>query len=293
MLKFPFPKCATLMVVVMAATLLPAEASALLRYPLDTPGAQQLSSGSASLTLTTTDGAITPSPLDRIAVAPTARAGQSTTRALDLRYGVGDEGRGVLTGSVVSTFAPLTSELSDFTISAWVLDLTPRVESRLFRLLGASGAAIDFRLNGDRLRLSVSGSGVADAPLALAVPQSQTQWHFVAVSYQAATGQVTFYSGAEGGTLGTFSAVLLDGGGDPYVLYKNSHTLNIGNAGNRDQRRVDAMISDFQFFNTALTSQEVAALHASVIPEPGVALLLGAGVLALGVHRLARGAGAR
>jgi len=260
----------------------------LLRYEFDQSGSVQYSTGSSNLSLTTvySDGIAH----DYITGTPVRRQGASTSNALNFTAANvnenGQQGYGTASASLTDTNAAFfRSDLESFTISMWVLGLRSdlsNVTPRLLTLRNAGGKDIISLQYAsgtpNKLTLVLNGAEgqVALKPSDLAVPVSDTSWFFLSLTYDATTGQVTFYGGAEGGTLASeiaFNTV----GGNINSLLTDANLLSIGGVRNIDQRRASGYFSDVRFYGEALTATQIGQLYA--IPEPSSALILGIGVV--------------
>lgn len=266
----------------------------LLRYEFDTPGSVQQSTGSQGLSLTTLyrDGL----GYDYITNAPVQRAGSSTSKALNFTAAnvnqSSDQGYGTAYASLTDTNASfLRGDLESFTISLWVLGLRSdlsNINPRLFGLRNAAGAdivSLQFAPGTtNKLTLVLNGAGgqIALKPDNVTVPLSDTSWFFLSLTYDAQTGLVTFYGGTEGGALVSETASNIIGG-SVNTLLGNATILGIAGLRSADQRRASGYFSDFQFYDEALTAQQVGQLFA--IPEPATPLILGAGFVLVGLSR--------
>lgn len=282
----------------LACSVVPGFAAApLLRYEFNTPGSTQASTGSKSLSLTT--GNYVNTATDYITAAPVQRKGTSSNFALNLK---GSNVDGGLTTANTSKGAAqvtlddsnaafLRSELGSFTISGWVLQAastsnTDQGLRRLFALRNAAGnPIIDFSLStksgevNSSLYLTLYGvQGQKDFnPTSVNIPVNSSDWYFISITYDAITGKIDFYSGEEGGTGLSHGTGSNASSGVVNTLLKDANALGIGNVAYLHQRRVDAYLSDFRFYDQALSSQEIDVIYG--IPEPGVSLLMGAGAL--------------
>lgn len=276
-------------------------AGPLLRYEFSQTGAVQQSSGSQQLDLTILN--YNNQPADYITAAPVPRAGMSTGNALNLTAANVDGGlspTNVTKGAAQASLGTpggsnsfLQDGLGSFTITAWVLNSastnSDAVLRRLFSLRDAANQPIiELSLNTPKdastysLSLSLTGAiRQNDLTSTLSVPANNDTWFFVSVSYDSTTGQVKFYVGEEGGLLKSTTASNVVSG-NINTLLTNGSTLSIGNVAQQHQRRYDGYLSDFSFYGSALSAQEIGELHA--IPEPTVSLLIGTGLL-LAMHR--------
>lgn len=269
---------ASLLLFLMLPLGLSAQPEPVLRYEFEIPGSVQSSTGSGTLDLTTYTGTRQAPVAGNYVVTPPVQRAGGGSHALD--FSATSTGFTAQTTNLSSTTA-LTSGLGSFTIAAWVLDFEPINDARFFFLTGGSSHAIDFKvaLSGDRARLglSVAGSARANSAVDVSFAQNPDKWQFVAVSYDAATGQVSFYTGEEGGTLLSSSTTILNGG-TPYVLPTNSTSLYLGNSVGWD-RRMSGYLDDLQFYGSVLSESDIQNLYS--IPEPstwgafgGIMLLL-------------------
>ena len=272
-------------------------AAPILQYEFNQSGSTQTSTGSSALALSVVNYSNVAT--NYVGNAPVGRGGAVTTAALnftesnvDTGLAAGDFAKGVAQVGINSTNAAYLREgLGSFTISAWVLNSYAHgnisADRRVFSLRNAAGQAIiDLRLvnpvgaatNAMALSLFGTEGSVALTSATNAIPTNNNEWYFLAVSYDASTGAVSFYSGVEGGAL--VSVTLSNTvGGEINNLLQNANILNIGNFGYNHQRRFDGYLSDLQFHGTALSAQEIGELHA--IPEPGSVALLGVSLIAL------------
>lgn len=296
MKKFPILIALSLL----AWSVAPSLGTPLLRYEFDEAGSTQSSTGSSSLALTVLN-------YDNIATnyitnTPVQRAGAKNGNALNLTSSNVDSGvpsdktaRGGAQAFLSNSNAAfLRGDLGSFTISAWVLNAQPRdavsVDRRIFSLRNAAGDQIvDFRLynpTGTKniLYLGLTGSEGSKTLTApsVTVPGNNQEWFFISITYDASTGLVNFYAGGEGGTLSTASASNVGVAG-VNTLLTNATLLGVGNVGYQHARRLDGYLSDVRFYDEALSAEEIGNLYA--IPEPGTAMILGAGVLIVCLRR--------
>jgi hypothetical protein len=192
-------------------------------------------------------------------------------------------------GTIIAdpAYAALTTDLGSFTVTAWVSSLSAKADRRrLFFLSGGSTRAIDIFFsagtNGNVISLAVAGSAtenperiVTSAP-SVFVPNGSTDWYFVAISYDAATGATNFYAGAQDDVLATSSRMLLNAQGGVYTMPTNSTSLNVGNSSVGAAGSFDGILSDVRFYGEVLDAQSIEALHA--VPEPTTAMILGLGL---------------
>ncbi len=252
-----------------------ATAAPILYYDFDTPGAVQTSSGTVALSLTTNTG--TGTSVDRVTDTPPGPDGSSVLGFADAAANTRLGGAPYATINTLSTEdkAYFQSDLGSFTITAWVQDVTRNGNiGRLFHLRDGSGnVAIDFGIGGttNALRLAVNGSSALQSTLL--VPEQSDVWQFIAVTFDATDGTVTFYSGPS-----TSETLASQAHGtkltNPQVT--TSTLLTIGSSSD-GARLLNGNIDNFAFYNSALNSSELNAIFAA-IPEPGTLGLLGLGV---------------
>lgn len=259
-------------------------ASPLLRYEFNQSGEAQASSGSAALSLSILDHS--GAAKDYISDAPKALGAQ--TKALNFTSAEVDEGlepaqanRGAAQASLNNTNAAfLRSGLGSFTVSGWVSNYTTRSGStgaqRIFSLRAGSTGIVDLFVSNTTLSLDLRGAeGMKRTELTSAITTGEN-WHFLAISYNADSGVINLYAGPEGGILKSATSTNFIEG-ELNELHQNANLLAIGNAGNTHDRRFDGYIADVRFYGSELSSTEVSGIYA--IPEPGSALLIGAGAL--------------
>ncbi len=283
----------------LAASITSAISAPLLRYEFDQTGATQSSTGSAALDLTVTDWSA--GSADYITAVPVPRGGgvgyalNFTSQNIDTGLPAGNQTKGVAKAALNDTNAGfLRSGLNSFTISAWVLNVQmdgsdPNNNARrLFSLRNTSGQqVVDFILKGGTdntnvLQLGLTGSQGQRTMTSgsMTLPMNSNEWYFVSISYDATTGDVNFYLGEEGGTLGTVAASNIING-EINTLLTNATILGVGNVDYNHQRRLDGYLSDVRFYDSALTAEQIGQIHA--IPEPGTTALLGFGILTGGL----------
>lgn len=278
-----FTKCLTL-----------AQGSPILQYEFNKAGSVQTSSGSSSLALTQLNysGAAT----DYIGEAPVKRAGAVNNTVLNFTSTNVDTGlvspntsKGAVQASINDANAAfLRGGLGSFTISAWVCNAYAPVgtssERRIFSLRNSNAGIIDFRLNNpgggasNILTLSLTGTEgtLLFTATSVPVPANSNSWYFISVSYDAETGEIVFFTGEEGGTLKTASMSNTNANGINMLL-QNATVLSVGNYGYNHDRRLDGYLSDLRFYGEALSVEKIGEIYA--IPEPGLSMLLSAGVL--------------
>ncbi len=273
------------------STLASFAAAPLLRYEFTQSGPSQASTGSAALNLTTTyrDG----NPYNYVTAAPVLRSGATGPQALNFTAGnvnvSPDEGYGTANVTLNDTNAPfLRGDLESFTISLWMLGLRSdrsNVNPRLFGLRNAANTdilSLQFAPGTpNKLTLVLNGSEgqVVLKPTTVEVPVSDSQWYFLSVTYEATTGQVTFYGGLDGGTLLSESASNTVAG-EVNTLLDNATLLAIAGLRSVDQRRASGYFSDVRFYDEALSAQEIQGIYS--VPEPKGITLLGASLLVIG-----------
>lgn len=281
----------------------------LLRYEFDQAGTLQSSTGSKQLDLVVASGPYnSPVPKDYITEAPVQRAGVGSNLVLNFKGSNVDAGLPDTQTPLGSAEAALDSEnaaflregLGSFTISGWLLQVASENHTeinlrRILSLRNPSGGVVDLTLNAPNgaasgtLSLDLSGSlgKMTFNPSAVSIPLNSSSWYFFSITYDASTGELNFYAGEEGGALShsvTYNTNTRAAGGVVNELLTNSTLLAIGNAGYYHQRRLDAYFSDFRIYGEALTAQQVDGIYS--IPEPGVSMLLGAGLLLASFYSL-------
>lgn len=266
-------------------------AAPLLRYEFSQTGAVQESTGSASLSLTTHSTAtVTP---DYIKTTSTHGPSVGTSDVLDFTSATTGLNKPAVIGTVGNEQSFLTTDLGSFTITAWVSNLNAKTDRRrIFFLSGGTTRAIDLFLtsgtNGNIISLGVAGSAtenperLASSLQSVYIPNNSDEWYFLAVSYDATTGAVSFYSGAQGELLNMSSTTLLQKNGGVYTMPTNSTSLSIGNSSIGASGNFDGYLSDVRFYGEVLNQQNIENLHA--IPEASttVAFILGLGLLGFG-----------
>lgn len=276
---------------------LSSQASPLLRYEFSQTGAVQESTGSASLSLTT-HSTLTETP-DYIRTLPTGGPSVGTSNVLDFTSGATAPYKPAMTATISAgeEHSFLTSGLGSFTITAWVSNLNAKVDRRrIFFLTGGSTRAIDLFLasgtNGNVISLAVAGSAtesperIATSQQSVYVPNQSAEWYFIAVSYDATTGTVSFYSGAHDDLLNLSTATLLNKSGEVYTMPTNSTSLSIGNSAIGASGNFDGYLSDVRFYGEALNQQSIENIHA--IPEASTGVAISLGLVLLGFERIAR-----
>ncbi len=266
----------------------PTQAAQILYYDFNTPGATQTSTGLSPLALTTRVGTVATDKVTATAIGPDG------TTALGL---AGATQNTTLETSVVGN-TYLTTGLGSFTITAWIQNFnhTSSGNERLFYLRGGSAVAIDLSFGpqagstNSQIFLSVNGSPVVSSYTGgtgtpFLFTNGSPTWQFLAVTFTAGTGEVTFYSGPQGGTLSAYTSNTKL----TQTQVTNSTVLDVGNiAAPGGARLLDANLDNLAFYNTPLGSTEVAALFAAV-PEPSAALMLGLGLVGAAFLRRSRG----
>lgn len=268
----------------------------LLRFKFDTEGPAQISSGSAgALPLFVYDK---DSQLQNY-VTPVPGGKPGAAHALNLtETNVGGSGGGLL-NYLSPTESYLTTDLGSFTVTASIFDLKSRGKMRLFTLLGAT-LGVEISLNGiDSNGNSVTGQGAvasylslslhhpgndpatADSGRSLTIQDTDDAWQFIAVSYDATTGKVDFYTGVQGTSLNhSTSSLTLDGGA--YPVPTGSTIITVGNSYPGEDFRLSAYLSEFQFYGSALSRDDIATLYSIPIPEhtSNLSAFIGFGVIA-------------
>ncbi len=280
----PFPtsktlSCLSAALLVWAAGTL--GAAPLLHFDFDTPGSSQTSTGSLALTLATQEGS---TPVNKTTASPAGPDGSSV-----LNFSGAPQNTTL--GTNISSQTAFTTGLGSFTITAWVLNNTTAANERIFYLRGGTKVAIDFNMTGTpgnpaQLILAVNGATAVGSLMGgvgspISIPNVNPVWQMVAVTYDAATGSVVFYSGELEGALKSYApnAKLTE------AAVTNSTFLSIGNI-NGGGRILDSYLDEVSFYNYVLTPLEMQQVFEAV-PEPGsmAAVLLGGLVLAGAARR--------
>ncbi len=261
----------------------------ILEYRFNTAGAVQSSIGSSSQTITTKDASNVNT--DYISASGTGVSGLAGDSALDFSSATwqttGPRGS---SGVILPDLANLTS----FTIAGWAKNADSGTGvGRLF-YNASTGAGIDLYYTGvsggnKTLSLGVNGASAVTSAATQYSGFVSADWTFFAVTYDATSGAVQFYSGATTGSLTLSTATF---GTNPGTVAESTSNFQIGNvtitAGLN--RPFDGWMDNFRVYgstsgtggildSTALTS--LRDYDAATVPEPSTWMLLGLGVLAV------------
>jgi len=187
--------------------------------------------------------------------------------------------------------------LGDFTISFWMKLSGADVNDRIFSTRGTtSGASIGYLdiiatsadVNNMVLRFEMSPGSTGFS--AFSPTFDATDWVFVSIIRDESAGEIQYFLGDT-----TASSALVDGGvttgmaAGSNQINQNSGPMRIGStAASPSNRSPDGFLSDFRFYESALTENEVNGIRTAAIPEPAAGVALGLAALAFVCVRLRR-----
>jgi len=257
----------------------------ILEYRFNTAGFTQSSIGTSTQAITTKNASNVNT--DYISTSGTGVSGLAGDSALDFSSATWQTTGPTGVGATLSSL----SNLSSFTIAGWAKNAnTATGIGRLF-YDSNTGAGIDLlytSVSGSDKKLSLSVNGVT------AVTSAATQysgfasanWTFFAVTYDASSGGVQFYSGATTGSLTLNTATF---GTNPGNVATFSTPFYVGNSSGQN-RPFDGWMDNLRIYGATsgtggiLTSGDLTSLRDydfATVPEPDTILLFVFGAMAL------------
>lgn len=202
-------------------------------------------------------------------------------------YSVNDDaGSSYITGGTIGK----VQGLGDFTISFWtkLSDISANTD-RIFSTRGAGGTGNGFldiiAASTDETNMTLRlefGDGVGASGIASSSVFNATEWVFVAVVRDAATGTVQFYIGDTDPTAPLGLAGTTAGQTKSTSINQNSGEFRLGGTASTSSNRTpDGYFSDFRIYDEMLSGVDLNAIRVDAIPEPATTALLGVAALGL------------
>jgi hypothetical protein len=256
-------------------------ATPLLQYQFNTPGDVQTSTGSDPVALTTYNGTGT---ADFVTGSPAGPSAASGDLSLNLATSTSPNNYAATTSTADN---PMLDNLTAFTITAWVSNITATTHPEYVFDLGGSGNSLAFALNGsttaDAEIVKIGGGSTQTASFPLSTVSGT--WKFIAVTFDSRTDNIIFY---EGSTVAGSTLVTGTNSDSRDTIGSPNTFVGIGNTNPGSTNQLVGDLDNVQFFGSALTGANVELERDQDLPEAGCLPAVALSFLALARRRSTR-----